>query len=182
MRKRFWLFAFLVALGLAANLLLVSRRFAQTAEDGLASRLTVATGAVRTQLELLDLRNSPRLAAFSPELIEATRPPGDSAQQPARPDERALRAAANALQPEPDLVVVATAHAAAVSRRGKAASLGEDPGRLPLVRIALDGGAPPQFVSFDGKLYRASAARIPGNAAVVVAGTLVDDRFAAQLR
>ena len=182
MRKRFWLFAALVAAALAANLALVSRRFAQSTEEGLGSRLTVASGGVRTQLELLDLRTSPRLAAFSPELIEATRPPNDSAQQPGRPDERALRAAANALQPEPDLLVVATAHAAAVSRRGKAASLAEDPSRLPLIRIALEGGASPQFVNFDGKLYRASAARIPGNASVVLTGTLVDDRFAAQLR
>ena len=182
MRKRFWLFAALIAAALAANLALVSRRFAQSTEEGLGSRLTVASGGVRTQLELVDLRTSPRLAAFSPELIEATRPPNDSAQQPGRPDERALRAAANALQPEPDLLVVATAHAAAVSRRGKAASLSEDPSRLPLIRIALDGGASPQFVTFDGKLYRASAARIPGNASVVLTGTLVDDRFAAQLR
>jgi hypothetical protein len=180
MRSRFWLFDLLVAAVLAANLALVSSRFAQTSEDALASRLTVASGAVRTQIELTDLRSSPRIAAFNPELIEATRP--EAAQQPARPDERALRAAAAALQPEPDLLVVATAQSAAVSRRGKAASLGEDPGRLPLIRIALEGGVSPQFVTFEGKLYRAAAARIPGNAAVVLTGTAIDDRFAAQLR
>src|SRR5256714_7934332 len=179
MRSRFWLFALLVAAVLAANLALVSARFAQTSEEALGSRLTVASGGLRTQIELVDLRGSPRIAAFNPELIEATKPAG---QQPARPDERALRAAAAALQPEPDLLVVATAHAAAVSRRGKAASLGEDPARLPLIRIALEGGASPQFVTFEGKLYRAAAARIPGNAAVVLTGTAIDDRFAAQLR
>ena len=180
MRSRFWLFALLVAAVLAANLALVSARFAQTSEEALGSRLTVASGGLRTQIELVDLRSSPRIAAFSPELIEATKPEGS--QQAARPDERALRAAAAALQPEPDLVVVATAHTAAVSRRGKAASLGEEPARLPLIRIALEGGASPQFVSFEGKLYRAAAARIPGNAAVVLTGTAIDDRFAAQLR
>ena len=180
MRSRFWLFALLVAAVLAANLALVSARFAQTSEEALGSRLTVASGGLRTQIELVDLRSSPRIAAFSPELIEATKPEGS--QQAARPDERALRAAAAALQPEPDLVVVATAHTAAVSRRGKAASLGEEPARLPLIRIALEGGASPQFVSFEGKLYRAAASRIPGNAAVVLTGTAIDDRFAAQLR
>ncbi|MFL5309234.1 MAG: MXAN_5187 C-terminal domain-containing protein [Myxococcales bacterium] len=180
MRSRFWLFALLVAAVLAVNLALVSARFAQSSEEALGSRLTVATGGVRTQMELIDLRSSPRIAAFNPELIEATKP--DSSQQPARPDERALRAAAAALQPEPDLLVVATAHAAAVSRRGRAASLGEDPARLPLIRIALEGSASPQFVAFEGRLYRAAAARIPGNAAVVLTGTAIDDRFAAQLR
>ena len=180
MRSRFWLFALLVAAVLAANLALVSARFAQTSEEALGSRLTVASAGLRTQIELVDLRGSPRIAAFNPELIEATKPEGS--QQPARPDERALRAAAAALQPEPDLLVVATAHAAAVSRRGKAASLGEDPARLPLIRIALEGGASPQFVTFEGKLYRAAAARIPGNAAVVLTGTAIDDRFVAQLR
>jgi hypothetical protein len=182
MRSRFWLFCLVIAAALAANLAVASSRFAHNAEDGLGSRLTVASAALRTQIELLDLRTSPRIAAFSPELIEATRPVGDASQQPARPDERALRAAAAALQPDPDLIVVSTAHSAAVSRRGKAASLGEEPARLPLLRIALESGAPPQFVAFEGKLYRAAAARIPGNAAVVLTGTLVDDRFAAQLR
>ncbi len=182
-RTRFWTLAALVAVALVANLALVSARFAQTIEEGLGSRLTVASGGLRTQIELVDLRSSPRIAAFNPELIEATKPGADGSQQPSRPDERALRAAAAALQPEPDLLVVATAHAAAVSRRGKAASLSEDQARLPLIRIALEGGgAPAQFVSFDGKLYRAAAARIPGNAAVVLTGTLIDDRFAAQLR
>src|SRR2546428_13205495 len=117
MRSRFWLFALLVAAVLAANLALVSARFAQTSEEALGSRLTVASGGLRTQIELVDLRSSPRIAAFSPELIEATKPEGS--QQAARPDERALRAAAAALQPEPDLVVVATAHTAAASRRGQ---------------------------------------------------------------
>jgi hypothetical protein len=182
MRSRFWLFCLLVAAALAANLAIASSRFAQDAEDGLASRLTVASSALRAQIELADLRTSPRIAAFSPELIEATRPSADASQQPARPDERALRAAAAALQPDPDLIAVATAQSAAVSRRGKAASVGEDPARLPMVRTALEAGAPPQFVSFEGKLYRAAAARIPGNAAAVLTGTLVDDRLAAQLR
>src|SRR5712692_8552084 len=182
-RTRLWTFAALVAVVLVANLALVSARFAQTVEEGLASRLTVASGGLRTQIELVDLRSSPRIAAFNPELVEATKPGADASQQPSRPDERALRAAAAALQPEPDLLVVATAHAAAVSRRGKAASLSEDPARLPLIRIALEGGgASPQFVPEGGKLYRAAAARIPGNAAVVLTGTLIDDRFAAQLR
>ena len=182
MRSRFWLFCLLVAAALAVNLAVASRRLAQDAEEGLGSRLTVASAGLRTQVDLLDLRISPRTAAFSPELIEATKPSADALQQPARPDERALRAATAALQPDPDLIVVATAHSAAVSRRGKAASVGEEPARLPLVRIALEGGAAPQFVPFEGKLYRTAAARIPGNAAVVLTGTLIDDKFASQLR
>src|SRR5919108_2384818 len=182
MRFVWWVFAALIGAALIANLALVSARTSQNAEDALRSRLTVASAGLRTQMELLDLRTSPRLAAFSPELIEATRPPADASQPANRPDERALRAAAAALQPEPDLVVIANAHGAAISRRGKAAVFGEDPARLPLVRIALESGASPQFVTFEGTLYRASAAKIPGNAAVVVTGALVDDKLAAQLR
>src|SRR3989440_4739054 len=157
MRSRFWLFALLVAAVLAANLALVSARFAQTSEEALGSRLTVASGGLRTQIELVDLRSSPRIAAFSPELIEATKPEGS--QQAARPDERALRAAAAALQPEPDLVVVATAHTAAVSRRGKAAPPGGEPARPPPLSIPLGGGAPPPLLRFQGQLYPAAPAR-----------------------
>src|SRR5207253_3065409 len=113
----------------------VSARFAQTSEEALGSRLTVASGGLRTQIELVDLRSSPRIAAFSPELIEATKPEGS--QQAARPDERALRAAAAALQPEPDLVVVAAAHAAAVWRRGEAAPAGA--AGFGALRIVLPG-------------------------------------------
>jgi hypothetical protein len=182
MRFLFWVFAALIGAALVANLALVSARMSQNAEDALHSRVAVASAGLRTQVELLDLRTSPRLAAFSPELIEATRPPADAAQPAARPDERALRAAFAGLQPDPDLLVIANAHGAAVSRRGKAAVLGEDPARLPLVRVALESGASPQFVTYEGALYRASAAKIPGNAAVVVTGALVDDNLAAQLR
>jgi hypothetical protein len=182
MRFVWWVFAALIGAALIANLALVSARTSQNAEDALRSRIKVASSGLRTQMELLDLRTSPRLAAFSPELIEATRPPPDTSQPPGRPDERALRAAAAALQPEPDLLLIANAHGAAISRRGKAAVFGEDPARLPLVRVALESGASPQFVAFEGTLYRASAAKIPGNAAVVVTGALVDDKLAAQLR
>jgi hypothetical protein len=51
-----------------------------------------------------------------------------------------------------------------------------------LVHVALESGSSPQFISFEGSLYRAAAARIPGNAAIVMAGTRIDDRLAAQLR
>src|SRR5205085_2208611 len=71
---------------------------------------------------------------------------------------------------------------ALVSRRGKAAVLGEDPARLPQVRVALESGTSPEFITFEGGLYRASSAKIPGNAAIVMTGTLVDDHFTAQLR
>ena len=105
MRIVWWMFAALVGAALVANLALVSARVSQNAEEALRSRTGVASTGLRTQMDLLDLRTSPRLAAFSPELIEATRPPADPAQPPTRPDERALRAAAAALHPEPDLLV-----------------------------------------------------------------------------
>src|SRR2546421_1059941 len=114
MRTRFWLFAAAVAAALAANLALVSTRIAQTAEDSTRSLLTLGASGVRAQLELVDLRASPRLAALSPDLIEAARSAADPSQASGRPDERALRAAAAALQPEPDLLVVAGPHGAAV--------------------------------------------------------------------
>ena len=182
MRIVWWVFAALIGAALIANLALVSARVSQNAEDALRSRTAVASAGLRARMELFDLRTSPRLAAFSPDLIEATRPPLDPSQGPNRPDERALRAAAAALQPEPDLLVIANAHGAAVSRRGKAAVLGEDPARLPQVRVALESGTSPEFITFEGGLYRASAAKIPGNAAIVMTGTLVDDHFTAQLR
>src|SRR5207302_4060238 len=159
MRTRFFLFAAAVATALAVHLGLVSPRIAQTAEETVRSRLVLASSGVRTQLEVLDLRISPRLAALSPDLIEATRAPVDPSQASGRPDERALRAAAAALQPEPDLLVVAGPHGAAVSRRGKAASLGEDAAVLPLAKSAQETGTVPPFATIDGKLYRVSAAR-----------------------
>ena len=182
MRTRFFLFAAAVATALAVHLGLVSPRIAQTAEETVRSRLALASSGVRTQLEVLDLRISPRLAALSPDLIDATRAPVDPSQPPGRPDERALRAAAAALQPEPDLLIVAGTHGAAVSRRGKAASLGEDPAVLPLVKSAQDPAAAPRFATVDGKLYRVAAAHTPANSAVVITGTLVDDRLAEQMR
>src|SRR5918911_3496404 len=178
MRIAWWVFAAIVAAALMINLALVSARVSQNVDEALRSRITVASAGLRMQMELLDLRSSPQKAAFSPDLIEATRPPGDVMQGALRPDERALRAAAAALQPEPDLVVIANAHGAAVSRRGKAATFGEDPARLPMVRMALESGASPQFITFEGSLYRAAAARIPGNAAIVLVGTRIDDRLA----
>ena len=126
MRIVWWVFAALIGAALIANLALVSARVSENTEDALRSRTQVASAGLRTQMELIDLRNSPRLLAFSPDLIEATRPPLDPSQPPNRPDERALRAAAAASQPEPDLLVIANAHGAAISRRGKAAVLGED--------------------------------------------------------
>ena len=50
-----------------------------------------------------------------PDLIEVVR--GGEGQPPARPDERALRAAGSVLAPEPDLFAVASPHGAVVSRR-----------------------------------------------------------------
>src|ERR1700730_6614616 len=119
MRIRFWIFAALVFAALVAHLALISPRIAQTAEDTLRSRLAAASAGVRTQIELIDLRTSPRAAALSPEVIETLRDPAS------RPDDRALRAAAAHFQPEPDLLVVATARGAAVARRGKAASFSD---------------------------------------------------------
>jgi hypothetical protein len=182
MRIRFWIFAALVFAALAAHLALVSPRIAQTAEDTLRSRLATASAGVRTQIELIDLRTSPRAAAVSPEVVETLRAQADSRDPASRPDDRALRAVAAHFQPEPDLLVVATARGAALARRGKTASFADDPGSLPAVRAALDGATAPRFVAVDGALYRASAARVPSGAAVVIAGTLVDDRLAAQIR
>jgi hypothetical protein len=177
MRIRFWIFAALVLAALGAHLALLSPRVAQTAEDTLRTRLATASAAVRTQLELLDLRTSPRAAAVSPELGEALRASGD-----ARPDDRAVRAAAALLQPEPDLLLVANARGAAVLRRGRALGVSDDANSLPGVHGALEGDASPRFAAYNGALYRTSPARVPGGGAVVVAGTLVDDRLASEIR
>jgi hypothetical protein len=182
MRIRTWIFAAVVALVLAINLGLVSLRIAQTGEETVRARIALASTALKAQLELLDARQSPRAVAANPELIEATRAPVDPTQPLGKPDERALRAAAATLQPEPDLLIVANGQGAILSRRAKAAQQIDDVARLPLVKAALEGTPPPTFATFDGALYRVAAARIPGNAAAVVAGTLVDDRLASLLR
>ncbi|HEX9576642.1 MAG TPA: hypothetical protein VF993_02740, partial [Myxococcales bacterium] len=182
MRIRTWIFAGLVALAFAVNLGLVSLRIAQTGEDTVRSRMALASSALRAQLELLDARLSPRAVATVPDLIEATRAPADPTLETPRPDERALRAAASVLTPEPDLVAVASAKGAVLSRRGKPAQQLDDAAQLPLGKAALEGSPAPAFVLWDGAVWRIAAARIPGNAAAVVVGTMVDDRLAGQLK
>src|SRR6266852_2217250 len=114
MRARILVFAALVAIALALNLARLSLSIAQTGEDTLRARLATATGAFKAQMELLDARLSPRAVAEVPDLIEATRPPADPTQPLGIPDQRALRAAASALQPEPDLLAVVNPQGAIV--------------------------------------------------------------------
>ena len=182
MSIRTWIFAALVALGMALNLGLVSLRIAQTGEETVRARVAAASVALKAQLDLLDARLSPKAVAANPDLIEATRLPGDPTQPLAKPDDRALRAAASVVAPEPDLLIVATGQGAIVSRRGKPAASVDDITALPLAKAALSGTPAPSFVAYDGALFRVSAARIPGNAAAVIVGMLVDDRLASQLR
>src|SRR5205085_8737107 len=126
MRIRTWIFAALVALMLAANLALVSLRIAQTGEDSVRARVALASSALRAQIELVDARLSPRSVASVPELIETTRAPVDPTVPLGKPDEKALRAAASALQPEPDLLAVASGQGGTVSRRSKHTHVLED--------------------------------------------------------
>ena len=165
MRIRTWTFAALVALVFAINLALVSLRIAQTGEDTVRSRMALASSALKAQLELLDARLQPRSVAMVPDLIEATRAPPDPTLETAKPDERALRAAASALTPEPDLVAVVNTRGAIVSRRGKPAQQIDDAAQLPQGKAALEGSPPPAFVFWDGAVWRIAASRIPGNAA-----------------
>src|SRR5437868_128671 len=104
MRGRIWIFAALVAAALALHLAVLSARVAQTGEDNVRAHLALATSALRSQFDLLDARLSPRAVATLPDLIEATRAPADPTQAIARPDDRALRAAASAVTLEPDLI------------------------------------------------------------------------------
>src|SRR5438445_1160751 len=180
MRARIWIFTVVVAVALALNLARVSLSIAQTGEDTMRARVAAASNALRGQLDLLDARLAPRAVAMMPELIEAVR--GGDGQAPARPEERALRAAGAVLSPEPDLFAVANSHGAIVSRRARPVQVLEDPARLPLSQAANGGGAVPTFATFDGAVYRFAASRVPGAAAAAVVGTLVDDRFAAQLK
>src|SRR5207253_2622285 len=86
------------------------------------------------------------------------------------------------LSPEPDLFAVVNSHGAIVSRRARPVQVLEDPARLPLSQAANGGVAVPTFATFDAAVYRFAASRVPGGAAAAVVGTLVDDRFAAQLK
>src|SRR5438874_11034316 len=180
MRARIWIFTVVVAVALALNLARVSLTIAQTGEDTMRARVAAASNALRGQLDLLDARLAPRAVAMMPELIEAVR--GADGQSAARPDERALRAAGAVLSPEPDLFAVVNSHGAILSRRARPVQVLEDPARLPLSQAANGGVAVPAFASFDAAVYRFAASRVPGTAAAAVVGTLVDDRFAAQLK
>jgi hypothetical protein len=182
MRARLWIFTALVALALALNLARVSLSIAQTGEDTMRARVASATTALRAQFDLLDARLAPRAVASAPDLVEAVRAPADSTQPPPRPDERALRAAAAVLAPEPDFLAVVTNHGAAVSRRAKPAQMIDDAGKLPLAQAAAGGTPAPVFAPFEGATYRFEAARVPGAQAAVVVGTVIDDRLAAQLK
>src|SRR6266851_1028093 len=122
------------------------------------------------------------LAALSAKVgqtIEATRSPADPTEPLTRPDDHALRAAASALSPEPDLLAVVNRLGAIVSRRAKAAQSMDDAAPLPLAKAALEGNPPPAFAIFDGVTWRVAAARVPGNGAAVLVGTQIDDRLAA---
>lgn len=178
MRARILVFAAVVAIALALNLARLSLSIGQTGEDTLRARLAMATSALKAQLDLVDARLPARAVAQVPDLIEATRAESGPA---ARPDERALRAAASALSPEPDLVAVASPQGAIASRRGKPVAV-LDSGQLPLARAALEGNPAPAFAPFEGFTWRVAAARVPGNPAAAVVGMLVDDRFAQQLK
>lgn len=172
----------MVAVLFAVNLALLSTRIAQTGEDTVRERLLQATTALHAQLELIDARLSPKAAAEVPELAEATKGPADPAQPPPRPDDRALRAAASALAPEPDLLAVVNAQGALVSRRARPVEPVADIAQVPLAKDALERSPLPSFVVYQGTAYRMAAARVPGSAAAVVAGTAADDRLAAQLK
>jgi len=182
MRIRTWIFAAVVALVFAINLGLVSSRIAQTGEDTVRARLAQSANGLRAQLELIDARLSPRAAAEVPELADATRSPADPAQATARPDDRALRAAASALAPEPDLLAVVNAQGALVSRRARPAQALDDLSLLPPAKAALERRPAPTFAAYDGVVYRMAAARVPGSGAAVIAGSAADDRLAAQLK
>ena len=182
MRGRIWIFAVLVAAALVLHLAVLSAKAAQSGEDNLRARLAQSGSALHAQLELLDGRLLPRAVAAAPDLIEATRPPADPTQPLLRPDERALRAAASAISPEPDLIAVVNGQGAILSRRAKAAQGLDDAAPLPLAKAALEGNPPAAFATYDGAVYRVAAARIPGNGAAILVGTLVDDRLAAQLK
>ena len=182
MRGRIWIFAALVTAALLVHLALLSAKVAQTGEDNVRAHVALSTTALRSQLELLDARLSPRAVAELPELIEATRPPSDPTEALGKPDERALRAAASAISPEPDLLAVVNGQGAIVSRRAKPAQSLDDAAQVPLAKAALEGNPAPAFATYEGATYRLAAARIPGNGAAAVIGTIVDDRFAAQLK
>src|SRR5436309_2333051 len=96
MRVRFYLFAAIVLIALAAHLLLLTGRVSQGSEDAMRSRLATASAAVSMQIALIDATLSARGAAQSPSLADATRPGPDG--KPVKPDERALRAAASRLR------------------------------------------------------------------------------------
>jgi hypothetical protein len=180
MRVRFYVFAAIVSIALAAHLPLLTARVSQVSEDAMRSRLSTASGAVRMQIALLDAGLPVRAAAQSPSLADAIRPGPDG--KPVRPDERALRAVASSLEPEPDLIIVGGPVATAVSRRGKASSLGDDAAAQDLIKGAVEGPSAARFAAYDGKLYRIASARIPGADSALVVGQAIDDRFATQLR
>ena len=169
-----------VAIALALNLARITLSIAQTGEDTMRARVAAASTALRGQLDLLDARAAPRAVAMMPDLIEAVR--GEERQPPPRPDERALRAAASVLSPEPDLFAVVTPQGAIVSRRARPAQVLDDPAQLPLAQTASGGLPTPTFASFDNAVYRFAGARVPGATAAAVVGALVDDRLAAQLK
>ena len=145
MRARIWIFTAVVALALALNLARISLSIAQTGEDTMRARVAAASTALRGQLELLDARLAPRAVAMMPDLIEAVR--GDDRQPPARPDERALRAAASVLSPEPDVFAVVTPQGAIVSRRAHPVQTLDNPAQLPLSQTASGAIPAPTFAA-----------------------------------
>src|SRR4051812_12921197 len=181
MRGRFYLFAAIVLLALAAHLSLLTSRVSQVAEDAMRSRLATASAGLRSQIALLDASLPVRAAAQNPELIEASKSAPDNTQ-PVKPDERTLRAAFAGLQPEPDLVIIGSPAGTAVTRQSKGSSMGDDAAAQELVKGAVEGPSAARFAIYEGRLYRIVSARIAGTQSGLVAGQAIDDRFASQLR
>jgi len=186
MKSRIWIFAALVAAGLVAHLALLTPRIAQTAEDAMRSRVSVASAGLKKQIELIDAITSPRAVANSQDLVDLLKAPTDVTAPMPKPDERTLKAALSAAGAEPDLLVVANAQGAMVQRKARGPAHLVPPidmPTLPLVRSLLEGARPKGgFADFDGSLYRVGGAALPGGIGAVVIGTLVDDALALRLR
>src|SRR5438270_3067660 len=157
MRGRFYLFAAIVLLALAAHLALLTSRVSQVAEDAKRSRLATASAGLRSQVALLDASLPVRAAAQNPELVDASKTTPDN--KPVKPDERALRAAFAGLQPEPDLVIIGSPAGTAVTRHTKGSTAGDDPAAEELVRAAVEGPSAARFALYEGRLYRIVSAR-----------------------
>ena len=155
MKLRFWSFAALVFLAMAAALVLGSRSLSYRADRRFEARLVVAAHALQSRLgaEGVEVERLARAAA-AVDVVQK------EATSPAKPSGEGLKAAADSAPGKPTLAAFANASGIAVSRLGKPDASLDALIALPFAADAVKGAGAHGVAVYDGAFYVFGAAPI----------------------